>query len=233
MSLPQPPARPPLDTWSALAEPFPPEEVKERQGPGGRMLSYVDARAVAQRLDDVLSPMGWDFTWDLASGDVVKGHLVIRVGDLELVREDAGYPNSDRDEEPIKAAVSDAFKRCAVQYGVGRHLYGDNQQAHRPAQVPSSARSAAPQAGEGRHSQAPSPAPTPGDGPPLDWDALPAVAESLFHDEDVCPEHAQPWRLVPAGVSKTSGKPYDAFWTCPERGCKTRPTDAWKARNER
>ena len=219
-----------VNTWAALAEPFPDEEVKQRQGPGGRMLSYVDARAVAQRLDDVLSPMGWDFTWDLVTDDVVKGHLVVRVGDLELVREDAGYPNSDRDEEPVKAAVSDAFKRCAVQYGVGRHLYGDNQQAHRPGgSVPSSHRPAAPQGGGGV--QAPPP-PTTGDGPPLEWEDIPSVAESLFGDGDVCPDHLQPWRLVPAGTSKTSGKNYDAFWACPERGCKCRPPIAWVARHQ-
>jgi hypothetical protein len=44
-----------------------------------------------------------------------------------VIREDAGYPNSERDEEPMKAAVSDALKRCAVLFGIGRHLYDDNK----------------------------------------------------------------------------------------------------------
>lgn len=39
----------------------------------------------------------------------------------------------------------------------------------------------------------------------------------------VCPNHHQPWKLVPAGISKKTQKPYDAFWTCPVNGCKERP----------
>jgi hypothetical protein len=97
----------------------------------------VDARVVAQRLDDVLTPAGWQFTWTHLPGEnVVHGRL-----DIDgTVREDAGYPNSDNDDEPMKAAVSDALKRCAVLFGVGRHLYDDNapgrpQTASRPRAV--------------------------------------------------------------------------------------------------
>ena len=38
-----------------------------------------------------------------------------------------------------------------------------------------------------------------------------------------CPVHRQPWRTVPAGVSKKTGQPYQAFLACPERGCNERP----------
>lgn len=38
-----------------------------------------------------------------------------------------------------------------------------------------------------------------------------------------CPTHGQPFQLIPAGVSKTSGNPYPAFWACPTRGCKQKP----------
>lgn len=131
--------------WAKLAEHFPDHEVKQRPGAakwdhkadcqGARcrdakdeakhhQFSYVDARAVAQRLDDVLTPAGWTFTCAVIPGsDVVKGTLTI----AGVIREDHGYPNSDRDEEPVKAATSDALKRCAVLFGVGRHLYEDNQ----------------------------------------------------------------------------------------------------------
>ncbi len=40
----------------------------------------------------------------------------------------------------------------------------------------------------------------------------------------MCPVHGQPWKTVPAGVSKSTGKPYTAFRACPERGCHERPT---------
>ena len=45
---------------------------------------------------------------------------------------------------------------------------------------------------------------------------------------DRCPEHHLPWKHVPAGVSKKTGKPYNAFWACPEMGCNLRPALAWK-----
>lgn len=40
---------------------------------------------------------------------------------------------------------------------------------------------------------------------------------------DICPVHRVPWKLVPAGISKSTGKPYNEFRACPERGCKERP----------
>ena len=40
-----------------------------------------------------------------------------------------------------------------------------------------------------------------------------------------CTVHKQPFREIPAGVSKTSGKAYHAFWACPVRGCKERPAE--------
>ena len=39
----------------------------------------------------------------------------------------------------------------------------------------------------------------------------------------ICPVHRVPWKTVPAGVSKKTGKPYAAFLACPERGCDQRP----------
>jgi hypothetical protein len=39
----------------------------------------------------------------------------------------------------------------------------------------------------------------------------------------VCPRHHVPWRFVPAGISKRSGRAYSEFWTCPEPGCDERP----------
>lgn len=41
--------------------------------------------------------------------------------------------------------------------------------------------------------------------------------------EGACPEHGTPWRLVPAGISKKSGKRYNAFWTCSTQGCDIKP----------
>lgn len=45
-----------------------------------------------------------------------------------------------------------------------------------------------------------------------------------------CPIHDLPWKTVPAGVSKTTGKPYGSFQCCPFAGCKERPKDNPAAR---
>ncbi len=45
---------------------------------------------------------------------------------------------------------------------------------------------------------------------------------------NACPEHNLPWKHVPAGVSKKTGKPYSAFWACAEMGCNRRPPIGWK-----
>lgn len=112
--------------WEQLAEPFPADEVKQRPGRGGMTFSYVDARAVMQRLDDVLTPEGWSFEVKHITEGIAHGRLSVYVGDRTIVREDYGYRNGPDDEEPLKSASSDALKRCAVHVGVGRHLYTDS-----------------------------------------------------------------------------------------------------------
>jgi hypothetical protein len=42
----------------------------------------------------------------------------------------------------------------------------------------------------------------------------------------VCPLHGVAWKLVPAGVSKTTGKAYGEFWACSFPGCRERPAKA-------
>ena len=141
--------------WDRLAEPFPEELVELRPGSAygshrgecqkrdcrdtrdaakHLQFRYATSRTVMDRLDDVLGPEGWDFTWsEIVTGPLsVHGRLTARIGAVEMVREDVGYPNAEGDDEPLKGAVSDALKRCAVQLGVGRFLYDDNKH---PAKV--------------------------------------------------------------------------------------------------
>lgn len=251
------------DIWTQLREPFPDSEVKNRPGAakwdhkasceGARcrvtrdenmhhQFRYVDARAVAQRLDDVLMPSGWQFTCANVPGtDIVKGRLEIIVDPtVTLVREDHGYPNSDRDEEPLKAATSDALKRCAVLFGVGRHLYEDNAAPHTTQ-------------GRGTSSPRPAPAPRPAVLPPSAG-SVPEepdyLREAIGHDAPTaprtareaeeqsegafCPDHGVAWVLKPGGTSK-AGRKYDAFWTCPAKVtpfCNRKPDPKWVAMHE-
>jgi len=51
-----------------------------------------------------------------------------------------------------------------------------------------------------------------------------------YLNADECPVHG-PWKAVPAGVSKNTGKSYHAFWTCDtEMGaarCTNKPAKEW------
>lgn len=109
--------------WTRLAQPFDPEEVAlkvqaySRDRSRGLVFPYVDARAVMMRLDDVAGPGNWEDRYDTwgESGDRVSVKCTLTI--LGVTKEDAG---EGRD---YKSAVSDALKRAAVKFGIGRYLY--------------------------------------------------------------------------------------------------------------
>jgi hypothetical protein len=112
--------------WSALAAPFLPEQVKEREQ-GGRRLSYVTAPTVANRLDEVLGPENWDFELTPWGQDALIGTLVIRLPDGQVVRKSnvGGAAEMKAGDDAAKSTASDCLKRCAVLAGVARYLYRD------------------------------------------------------------------------------------------------------------
>jgi len=82
-------------------------------------VAYIDARDVMRRLD-LVAAGDWEFRWE-PDGNNVHGMLTV----CGVTREDVGeWSESAQDQgKTRKAAVSDALKRCAVQFGVGRYLY--------------------------------------------------------------------------------------------------------------
>jgi Rad52/22 family double-strand break repair protein len=113
------------EIFAALAAKFGPNEVKTRTQ-AGRQMAYVTARTVMNRLDQVLGPENW---WDdyvpLPNSVVCK--LSVRLADGQVVTKcDAGGGAGMNDPgDDDKSAFSDAFKRAAVRFGVGRYLYRD------------------------------------------------------------------------------------------------------------
>lgn len=124
------------DIYDRLIEPFPPEVVKHRPQ-GGRQLAYIDARDVAERLDEVLGFENW---WDnyIPGEHSVQCALTIRLPDGSTVTKiDAGgYAGMQDQGDDDKSGYSDAFKRAAVKIGVGRHLYQDAKAPQRAQQRP-------------------------------------------------------------------------------------------------
>ena len=108
----------------ALSAPFPAERVSWRVGSTsadksrGLALAYIDARDVQDRLNEVLG-IHWQCRYPHANGKTVC-EIGVKIGDEWIWRADGA---GDTDVEAEKGALSDAFKRAAVRWGVGRYLY--------------------------------------------------------------------------------------------------------------
>ena len=128
-----------------LAAPFPADVIAWRPGSltktkdKAQALAYIDARDVQNRLDEVLG-----FDWDMRHYAVGEDHVCCEitltlptgkkvtrtngcwVGNVEVVTSKDGKVDSkeeDRADREAKWALSDAFKRAAVMFGVGKYLY--------------------------------------------------------------------------------------------------------------
>jgi hypothetical protein len=123
------PTRPEVDQIArALAAPFQLEEVRFKpavvSGSRALALAYVDARAIQDRLDDVLGVMGWQDSYKCLEDGSVVCRLRLRLGDEWITKMDVGSPSEQPDGgDRLKAAFSDALKRAAVKFGIGRYLY--------------------------------------------------------------------------------------------------------------
>lgn len=72
------------------------------------------------RLDQVCTPSGWrNAVTETAKGRVICT-IEIKIGDEWIGKTDGA---GDTDVEGDKGGISDAFKRAAVLWGIGRYLY--------------------------------------------------------------------------------------------------------------
>lgn len=126
------------DSLRKLAEPFSTKRIAWRVGSTskdkkkGQALPYIDARCVQDRFDEVVGPANW--TVQFHPSPVGNG-MVARIGvkvngewvykedgaQLDTVKNDDSRANAS--EIAVKGAYSDAIKRAAVMWGVGRYLY--------------------------------------------------------------------------------------------------------------
>lgn len=86
---------------------------------GCECVAYIDARDVMDILDEVVGPTNWQDSFREVGGKMYCT-LSIKVDYDWISKEDVGTPsNMDAD----KGEASDAFKRAAVKWGIGRFLY--------------------------------------------------------------------------------------------------------------
>lgn len=99
--------------------------------------AYIDARAVMERLDEVVGIGGWEDKYVVHPSGTVECHLTLAVNGSKVTKSDVGIPPDDMKAADEggggrakrastfnqMSAFSHAFKRAAVKFGVGRYLY--------------------------------------------------------------------------------------------------------------
>jgi hypothetical protein len=111
--------------FNKLKAPFPPELISWRVGAtsGDKSkaiaLAYIDARDVMERLDEVCGPENWQNKYPHANGKTSCA-IGIKINNEWVWKENGA---GDSQVEAEKGAFSDALKRAAVQWGIGRYLY--------------------------------------------------------------------------------------------------------------
>lgn len=126
------PASLPADTKALIQVATPIEFIKKRPGKGNRDFTYVEGGYVIARLNQIFSPVGWDFeviehiieTKEV----VVKGKLTIKdhKNGFEIAKTQYGtHPRYAEVPlgDALKAASTDCLKKCASLLGIALDVY--------------------------------------------------------------------------------------------------------------
>jgi len=125
---------------AALKTPFAATDIEWRIGragtkdgkPWAKCLAYITSRAIMDRLDDVCGPENWQCAFRSGEGHMMAGIALRKDRDEWIWKWDGtgmldardGFSGSDAG----KGDFSNAFKRAAVQWGIGRYLYAVPEQ---------------------------------------------------------------------------------------------------------
>lgn len=111
-----------------LKKPFTFEEIEWRVGSSferngevkALALPYVTSRAIMDRLDAVFGITGWCDEYKAWGNNAQLCGITVTIGEKNITKWD-GSENSDI--ESVKGGLSNALKRTAVKFGIGRYLY--------------------------------------------------------------------------------------------------------------
>jgi hypothetical protein len=119
------------ETLAILRKPFPANEIKEREGGGGKMLRYVSGASVIRRL---IEATDGNYSTRLVSHEYItittkrRGSTVSLPAMLALVeveipnlgsKQGFGIQVLEGGEDMYKGAYTDGIKKAATQFGVG------------------------------------------------------------------------------------------------------------------
>jgi hypothetical protein len=115
-----------------LEKPFEPAQIRQRKGRNG-LLDYVEGHTVIARLNEAFDG-AWSF--EVVSHEIREEEVLVlgRLAAESVVKMQFGASQVTRDRETkalvslgddLKAAATDALKKCATFLGVGLHLYAE------------------------------------------------------------------------------------------------------------
>lgn len=117
-----------------LKEPFKADEIEWRilrlrkDKSQGLVAAYVDSRAIQNRLDKVIGRENWQNHFISSTGKDNSGTVYVCEISIYNPERNEWITKSDgagcTDIEPIKGGLSNAFKRAASMWNIGRYLYG-------------------------------------------------------------------------------------------------------------
>ena len=126
------PASLPAATRALIQVATPVEFIKQRPGKGGKSFTYVEGGYVIARLNQIFSPVGWDF--EIVNERVEPNEVVVR-GKLTIKDHKNGYEISktqygtkERNAgvplgDTLKAAATDCLKKSASLFGIALDVY--------------------------------------------------------------------------------------------------------------
>lgn len=110
-----------------LQAPFDPDDIEWRfaqagyknSKPWAKCLAYIDARAVQDRLDEVVGPECWKDEYSHVTGGVMC-KLSLKINNEWITKENGA---NETDIEAFKGSISKSLVRAASTWGIGRYLY--------------------------------------------------------------------------------------------------------------
>ncbi len=85
----------------------------------GLALAYIQARAIQNKLDEVVGIENWRVSYKEINGGFLA-KLELKINDEWIAKEDGANVT---DYEAIKGGILSAFKRAASVWGIGRYFY--------------------------------------------------------------------------------------------------------------
>lgn len=111
-------------SWKIIRQPIQPHEIEWRvqsvRNGKTTIVPYIQSRAVMNRFDEAFTPSGWKDSYTTWKTKGVLCTLYVKCEDGWVSKEDGA---DDTAIESTKGGISDALKRAAVKWGMGRDLY--------------------------------------------------------------------------------------------------------------